>query len=224
MAPLFSDLFMLDERARPGSAAWNMALDEALLAESGHPVLRFYRWETAAVSFGYFLPCEAAMALGRGREIVRRWTGGGMVEHGEDFTWSLIVPSGESFSLTRPGESYVMVHAVLAEALGKAGVSVQQVPPTAPVPAGGLCFTAPAPGDLLLEGRKIAGAGQRRCRHGLLHQGSLCGIGLPEDFPRTLAECMAKNVYPFPLAQLPAAAAEELVRSRYGTDSWQQRR
>ena len=102
-------------------------------------------------------------------------------------------------------------------------VVAEQVPASSPVPAGGLCFTAPAPGDLLVAGRKIAGAGQRRCRHGLLHQGSLCGVQLPEGFPLQLAVALAENVLPFPPSHVPAAAAEELVSSRYGSDSWLRR-
>ena len=37
----------------------------------------------------------------------------------------------------------------------------------------GLCFVEPAKYDVILEGQKIAGAGQRRTRSGLLHQGTL---------------------------------------------------
>ena len=224
MPPPLPALFLLDERTDPRGAAWNMALDEALLSETALPVLRVYRWAEPAVSFGYFLPWEAAESMSRGRKIMRRWTGGGMVEHGEDFTWSLIVPVSEAFSRVRPVESYVALHGALAEALRTAGLAAEQVPATMSAPAGGLCFTAPAPGDLMARGRKIAGAGQRRCRSGLLHQGSVSGVTLPEEFPILLAGALAKEIREFPQAKLPVGAAAELVRSRYGTDSWQRRR
>lgn len=224
MLLLLPELLLLDERDHSGGAAWNMAMDEALLTAAELPVLRIYRWETPALSFGYFLSWQAAQEAGRGRVLVRRWTGGGMVEHGDDFTWSLIVPCGSPLSRIRPAESYRLIHDALGTALVKSGLAVEQVPASAPAPAGGWCFTAPAPGDLLVAGSKIAGAGQRRCRHGLLHQGSLCGVSLVKDFPRQLAAAMAERVQAFPASQLPAAAAEELVRSRYGTDSWLRRR
>src|ERR1700689_396612 len=70
--------------AEPHSAALNMAIDEALLAIISRPVLRIYRWSRAAVSFGCFerwLPVQAAHPA---REPVRRWTGGGIVLHGDD--------------------------------------------------------------------------------------------------------------------------------------------
>src|SRR5688572_28350168 len=104
MLPLLPELLLLHERDRPGGAAWNMAMDEALLTAAKVPVLRVYRWETPALSFGYFLSWQAAQEEGRGRVLIRRWTGGGLVEHGDDFTWSLIVPSGIPFSRTRPAE------------------------------------------------------------------------------------------------------------------------
>jgi lipoate-protein ligase A len=218
-------LWLLDERATPGEAAWNMAVDEALLTLKTGAVLRLYRWERPAFSFGYFIPWrEAASAAGPERELVRRWTGGGMVAHGDDFTWSLILPSSEPLSRQRPVESYISLHGVLARALQEAGIPVEQAGSAAPVPAGGLCFRAPAPGDLLVEGRKIAGAGQRRGRHGLLHQGSVCGVALPEDFSERLAAALGSKVSPFPREELPVEAVNGLVQSRYGAESWLRRR
>jgi lipoate-protein ligase A len=218
-------LLLLDERSAPGGAAWNMAMDEALLSQSGGAVLRVYRWEQPSFSLGYFLPWrEAAEAAGRDRALVRRWTGGGMVAHGEDFTWSLILPMGEPLSRQRPVESYATLHGALAGALREAGIPVEQVEPSATAPAGGMCFVAPAPGDLLLAGRKIAGAGQRRSRYGLLHQGSVSGVALPEDFPARLAAALAERVQPFPAGRLPVEAAKDLTHRRYGTESWLRQR
>lgn len=72
-----------------GSAAFNMALDEALLESAAAPLLRFYRWRRPALSFGYFGRYDEAAAQSSHREIVRRWTGGGIVPHGDDLTYSV---------------------------------------------------------------------------------------------------------------------------------------
>ena len=146
------------------------------------------------------------------------------MEHGPDFTWSFIVPWQLPFSRQRPLDSYEAIHRALAEALGKTGIDVTLAGKDIPAPAGGMCFAAPAPADLLLAGRKICGAGQRRCRHGLLHQGSICGVPLPDDFPMLLASRLAKNVRTYAAGRLPFHAAGELVRLRYGTESWLRRR
>lgn len=197
-----------------------MAVDEALLTGRHGPVLRVYCWAGPAVSFGYFLPFFAAEKVAQGRQVVRRWTGGGIVEHGEDFTWSLIVPASHPASQLRPVASYGAIHAALAMALRDSGIMVQQAGAHIPAPSAGLCMSAPAPGDLLLADRKIAGAGQRRCRHGLLHQGSIRGVCLSEYFPGRLAAALSEYVRDFPANTGLIPLAQSLVESRYGCDSW----
>ena len=218
--PLLESISLLDERPTPSGAAWNMAMDEALLMAGGEPVLRVYRWAEPAVSFGYFLEAEAAAEVAGSRRLMRRWTGGGIVEHGADFTWSLIVPAGVALSRMRPVESYAALHGAVAAAMSDFGLSVECVAASAPVPVGGLCFRAPAPGDLLWSGKKVAGAGQRRCRHGLLHQGSISGIPLPCGFPDKLAFRLADRVLELPSEAVPIGQAAALVHGRYGAEAW----
>src|SRR4029077_13674801 len=80
------------------STALNMALDEALLEKAAMPALRFYRWGRPAISFGYFGKFDDAARAGVGYELVRRWTGGGIVLHGNDLTYSLVLPNGHESS------------------------------------------------------------------------------------------------------------------------------
>ncbi|MDQ2919081.1 MAG: octanoyltransferase, partial [Verrucomicrobiota bacterium] len=76
----------------PRAAAINMALDEALFEYATVPLLRFYSWARPSLSFGYFgLFAEVADQI-QERDIVRRWTGGGIVLHGTDLTYSVILP------------------------------------------------------------------------------------------------------------------------------------
>ena len=81
----------------PHPAALNMALDEALLQRALEPTLRVYRWSEPAVSLGYFSRFAEAEKAAAGRAMVRRWTGGGLVEHGDDITYTLIVPRDAAF-------------------------------------------------------------------------------------------------------------------------------
>src|SRR5207253_2699926 len=76
----------------PKPAAINMAVDETLYLAAERPVLRSYRWARPSVSFGYFTPWKEVAMRYAGRDLVRRWTGGGIVEHGQDFTYSLVYP------------------------------------------------------------------------------------------------------------------------------------
>src|SRR5690242_3943457 len=78
-----------DEPSR--SAAMNMAIDEALVETATVPSIRFYQWDHPALSFGYFGKFEDIAS--HRRDIVRRWTGGGIVFHGEDLTYSILIPA-----------------------------------------------------------------------------------------------------------------------------------
>src|SRR5580765_8357192 len=110
----------------PCEAAFNMALDEALLeavSRLGRPVLRFYGWTEPAASFGYFqkfTEVERATLL---RPLVRRPTGGGIVPHDADWTYSFVFPTThEWYSLPAIG-SYRSAHAWIQKALAAVGIN-----------------------------------------------------------------------------------------------------
>jgi lipoate-protein ligase A len=83
--PIFAELEVCKDPA-PRSAAINMAIDEALLETAKIPSIRFYRWNSPALSFGYFGKFADVADYAAERDLVRRWTGGGIVFHGDDLT------------------------------------------------------------------------------------------------------------------------------------------
>jgi lipoate-protein ligase A len=152
-----------------------MALDEALLElmpRLGRPILRLYGWTEAAASFGYFQKYGEIEELTRLRPLVRRPTGGGLVPHAADWTYSLVFPvTDEWYSLTA-SESYRRVHEWLQSAFAKLNLPTE-LAPVARKAHPGRCFEGYERFDLLWRGRKIAGAALRRRRDGLLIQGSI---------------------------------------------------
>ncbi len=179
-----------------------MALDEALLeamSRIGKPVLRFYGWTQPAATFGYFqkyAEVERATLL---RPLIRRPTGGGIVPHDADWTYSLAFPPGHEWHSLRAAESYRRVHEWIQSAFEKLNVATELAPrckqsvpssrsrrreeahsekseicqsllTSAPT---GECFAGHEKFDLLWQERKIAGAAQRRNKLGLLIQGSV---------------------------------------------------
>ena len=203
----------------PRSAPLNMALDEVLLGETSEPLLRIYRWRCPAVSFGYFGKLAPVVAAWPGREIVRRMTGGGIVPHGTDLTYSLIVPEGHSFAAHSPREVYRAVHEAIGVWLGAAGETAA----LAMAPAGGgtgVCFESPAEFDLLARGRKIAGAALRRTRHGLLLQGSIQELPGLEILRPRLSSAFAKEVIAAECTSAQLAAANTLAAEKYATPEW----
>src|SRR6059058_2424044 len=110
------------------SAAMNMAIDEALLAHATAPVIRFYRWASPALSFGYFGRFADVANYQGERDLVRRWTGGGIVFHGKDVTYSLVVPANHAAFHESSMSIYEKIHRALCDALTETGQSAQLLP------------------------------------------------------------------------------------------------
>lgn len=215
----------VDAVPRQGPEA--MAVDEWLWETAATPVLRIYRWQGSWGSIGCFgRLAEARMALPE-LDWVRRWTGGGTVDHRHDWTYTLVAPPGEGLARARGAESYRIIHGALAAMLTAEGHAVALAGAALPV-AGGLCFVQPVEHDLLDGGgRKLAGAGQRRSRMGLLHQGS---VSLQAVDParsarraRRLAAELAENFDEIEF-QPQADDLQKRIARRYGNPSWTMRR
>lgn len=217
-------LVWVDPVKRPGPEA--MAVDEWLLGVAEWPILRVYDWAGDWASVGYFGEIGPARQAIPGVSWVRRWTGGGVVDHRADWTYSLVVPQVEALARKRGGESYRSIHAALQSALRQEGVE-------ALLSAGehqtgvALCFANPVGHDLVdSQGAKLAGAGQRRTLQGLLHQGSValpCDPGTSRRRASRLAEALALETLDFqPTLDAPELAA--MSRSRYANRAWLERR
>lgn len=207
----------LIQENEPRSAAENMAIDEMLLFTAICPVFRSYQWMRPSVSFGYFTPWKAVVSRYAERDLVRRWTGGGIVEHGEDFTYSLIFPSARNLPAT--GELYRFVHLAIGRLLRRSGCPVEMV--FLPDPAqSGACFEKAVEFDLKLRGEKIAGAAIRRNRKGLLLQGSIQRLKVPECFGAMLAGALGEQVDVFTLTDAMMEKAQSIAQEKYTAAEW----
>jgi lipoate-protein ligase A len=156
-------------------AAINMAVDEALLEAMPRwrrPVLRFYGWTEPAATFGYFQKYAEVAERTLLRPLVRRPTGGGIVPHDADWTYSLAFPAGHDWHQLAAVASYQRVHEWIQAAFARLAVATE-LAPGARHTAPGACFEGYETSDVLWRGRKIAGAAQRRNKLGLLIQGSV---------------------------------------------------
>ena len=214
---LFDDLLAVLDTT-PHDAALNMAIDETLLRTATRPTLRIYRWARPAISFGYFGKWSDAIAAGPGRDLVRRWTGGGIVPHGEDLTYSLIVPRAHPFFAISPRESYCAIHERIAAALGNATLAPAAQPQISPA-----CFQNPVQHDVLIADRKVVGGAQRRTKCGLLHQGSIQEIENPAHLTAALVLIFSAKHTSIRLAGETAIQAAILSREKYATDEWMRR-
>ena len=209
--------------------AFNMALDEALLEalpRLGQPVLRCYGWTEPAATFGYFqkfAEIERATLL---RPLIRRPTGGGLVPHDADWTYSLAFPAGREWYLLRAEESYRRAHEWIQSAFTKLGIPTE-LAPCCQKSAPGQCFVGHEKFDLLWHGRKIAGAAQRRTRAGLLIQGSVQPPPLVlqrEDWEHAMVAVMSGTWEVFQSDAALCQRTEELVAKKYSQDAFLRKR
>jgi lipoate-protein ligase A len=166
---------IVDEQPRAGAS--NMALDHAMaeLLPTGAGVLRLYGWSPPTVSFGRNEPAlgvyDREAAEREGVAFVRRPTGGRAVLHDREVTYCAVFPS-DAFGGLR--ESYLRINEGLVEGLRGLGCPAEvtregrSLPPDA-----GPCFQAPAPGEVVLFGRKLVGSAQVLVGEATLQHGSV---------------------------------------------------
>jgi lipoate-protein ligase A len=108
-----------------------MALDEALLESMprlGRPVLRFYGWTEPAATFGYFQKYADVERATQLRPLIRRPTGGGIVPHDADWTYSLAFPPGHEWHSLKAEASYRRVHEWIRKAFARLNVETKLAP------------------------------------------------------------------------------------------------
>ena len=225
---------------RTGGAAENMALDFLLLQrypDATAARFRHYEWRAPAFTFGLSQPLEFVRAqLPAGHfDLCRRPTGGGVVDHREDWTYTLVIPRGHPLEAERATHSYRVVHAVMAEALCALGAPVvlkeHRDENAGSLP--GVCFQKPEIYDVLNErtGEKVAGAAQKRNKHGLLMQGSiwkpaagpLDWDAFAEKFAAGLAGALGVELQPSPWPEFADGEVEALIE-HYSSPEWMESR
>ena len=174
---------------RTGGAAENMAVDFLLLQrwpKAAVPRFRHYGWRGPAFTFGYAQKIAAVRALlpaDGTLDVCRRPTGGGLVDHRDDWTYALVIPRGHPLEDVRATQSYREVHEALAGALRAQGVNAVLKSSVDETEGQGVCFQRAEIYDVVHadSGAKIAGAAQKRNKNGLLFQGSIWrpAAGLP---------------------------------------------
>ncbi|TYS87542.1 biotin/lipoate A/B protein ligase family protein [Rossellomorea aquimaris] len=177
------------------SPSFNMALDEALLDWHSEgkipPTIRFYGWDPATLSIGYFQKVEKEINLEAVKEhglgFVRRPTGGRGVLHEHELTYSVIVSEEHPEMPKTVTEAYRVISEGILKGFQGLGLEAYfAVPKTAEEreglknPRSAVCFDAPSWYELVVEGRKVAGSAQTRQKGVILQHGSIL-LDLDED-------------------------------------------
>jgi lipoate---protein ligase len=183
------------------SAAANMALDAALLCDlkdERDAILHLYEWEADAATYGHFIDPENFLnregAKKNRLDLAKRPTGGGIIFHNCDLAFSVLVPAVTKGFSANPLDNYAFVNNrviwVIEQMIKiKAELLPSEPPPLDPF-CRSFCMAKPTKYDVMIQGKKIGGAAQRKTRHGFLHQGSISIGFLPETY---LKEVLAEG-------------------------------
>ena len=220
----------------------NMAIDENLLPEISQlqkPLLRIYGWDRPAVSIGYVQKYSAAPQ--KGYTIVRRPTGGGVVFHDVDLTYTVIIPTGHWIEKQNRLESYHIFHRIVIKALASLNITSQLVESaTEPIDRSTMCcFSSPTRYDVVSSNSddtakkqiKVAGAAQRRTKYGILHQGSIVVENISSERKKITESLLSAFMQELnisfssfkPSAEFFSSAAK-LVEKKYATKNWNKQR
>jgi len=162
----------------------NMAIDEAIFRETiknkKQPTLRFYGWQPAAVSIGYFQDIKREVNVEKcraaGVDVVRRLSGGKAVFHCAEVTYSVIACNTEPFFPPDILGTYRAISSCIAHGLACLGIKAS-LAETGRNPRDNdfraCCFSTPSRNELLVAGRKICGSAQMRSGGGFLQHGSI---------------------------------------------------
>lgn len=206
-----------------------MAIDELLLQSiSDTPLLRFYHWEAPSVSFGYFETLASAQAsfpdLNSSLTYIRRWTGGGIVDHRIDLTYTLVIPRSQPSATLRGAESYRIIHEAVAKALNDQGINCRVINANTG-DGSSACFENPVAFDIVTpDGSKLAGAGQKRSRYGLLHQGSVVGIADKTQWQQDFIKQLSTSATLWNPEKNLLENATDLSKTKYSTSEWLNKR
>lgn len=163
-----------------------MAVDDYLfhsLPESPSTYLRFYRWQRPTASLGYSQNIRRVVDLKyckeKGIDIVRRMTGGKLVLHHKEVTYSVCSSDGETFT-SKLVDSYRLISESLMRGLRRMGLKpcLADAPPDSYLRGNLPCFSYPARNEVEVNGKKIIGSAQKRAGSRFIQHGS---IPLEED-------------------------------------------
>lgn len=179
-----------------------MDLDAKLLDDldpKGPGLLHLYEWEGLAATYGHFIKFSDLLSAEgvkkHGLTLGKRPTGGGIVLHVSDLAFSVLVPSGHEGFHQKTLDNYAFInHKVKRAILKMLSKESLELLPEDPLGLDGFCknfcMAKPTIYDVMLGGKKVAGAAQRKKKQGYLHQGSI-SIGSPS--PELLQDILPKN-------------------------------
>ena len=159
----------------------NMHIDREMLsgfAEDAQPLFRLYGWESS-VSIGISQDFETLVQQDKSltpyRETyAKRMTGGGILYHGHDLSYSLVIPSVWMRGLSVK-ESYEKITAFVLDFYQELGLDAHWAKDDAQITLqqSSYCQKGYEPYDVIVHGHKMGGNAQKRTKKAIFQHGSI---------------------------------------------------
>ena len=96
------------------SASWVMEYDQNHLVHESKPTLHFYEWKQPTITFGHFIDpwkwLKKEAVQQENLDIAKRPTGGGILFHLTDFSFSLFIPRSHPHCSPNTLENYAFIY------------------------------------------------------------------------------------------------------------------
>jgi lipoate-protein ligase A len=192
-------------RSEPSDAMYNMALDEKIFhryLEDGIPAFRVYGWKTPSFTYGVSQKPANEIDVERcahdGVHIAKRMTGGGVLFHHSEITYSLVCAKEDIGEPAAVFVSYRKISAFLISFYRSLGLEASFA-----LEAGdfkkrcvphGLCSASREKYDIIINGRKIGGNAQKRKRHAVFQHGSI-PLSIDWAFMRRYVRSLPEDIH-----------------------------
>ena len=201
-----------------------MAIDEAIFLSYkeniSKPTLRIYGWKAPCFSAGYSQNPESLIDIeackNAGISIVRRPTGGGLIFHDKELTYSVILCQQDIGLTYRIKESFEFITSFLFNCYSSLGAQAcfakdkhRACPPDKAIAP--FCFSRNEEYDILVNGKKLGGNAQKRNRSIILQHGSI-----PLSLDKEKISIFLKK--PEILSDLEVSCIDEISKERISFD------
>ncbi len=166
------------------SGELHMKRDYQILTKilSSNSILHLYEWREDSATYGCLLDVKKYLDLEKvaqkGLSLAKRPTGGGIIFHLWDFAFSYLMPASHSEFSINTLENYAYVNRAVIQTVHEfLGEKLPELLPEEPTPldeaSRHFCMAKPTKYDVMVNGKKVGGAAQRRKKQGFLHQGTI---------------------------------------------------
>ncbi|MDR3624398.1 MAG: lipoate--protein ligase family protein [Chlamydiales bacterium] len=161
------------------------------LTPTSHPILHLYKWKGDCATYGCFTKPEDFLNMENVKalhlSLAKRPTGGGIVFHICDFAFSVVIPANHPKFSINTLDNYALINNAVIHTIQKikndtTPILLPQESPPLDSYCQKFCMAKPTKYDVILQGKKIGGASQRRTKHGFLHQGTIAVALLPKEY------------------------------------------